>query len=89
MMEPHAQPLVDVETRTFDPAFGKQGLLDRYFEITARGSTQRQEFIAGVTTFLAQFEAWLDAWWEKRFRPAASIGVNTSALPSSPHVPAI
>src|SRR5580698_1912324 len=53
MMEPHAHPLADVETRTFDPAFGEQGLLDRYFEISARGSTQRQEFIAGVTTFLA------------------------------------
>src|SRR5580698_8093893 len=53
MMEPHAHPLADVETRTFDPAFGEQGLLDRYFEISSRGSSQRQEIIAGVTTFLA------------------------------------
>src|SRR5579864_795032 len=49
MMEPQAQPISDVGTQTFD---GK-GILDRYFEISARGSTQRQEIVAGVTTFLA------------------------------------
>ena len=49
MMEPQAQPINEVGTETFD---GK-GIIDRYFEISARGSTQRQEIIAGVTTFLA------------------------------------
>ncbi|MGS0742717.1 NCS2 family permease [Glaciimonas sp. GG7] len=29
------------------------GKLDQYFQITARGSTQRREVIAGITTFLA------------------------------------
>src|SRR6201996_5964146 len=49
MMEPHAQPLAEVGAKPFD----SQGLLDRYFEISARGSSQRQEIVAGVTTFLA------------------------------------
>ena len=30
-----------------------QGALDNYFKITARGSTVRQEVLAGLTTFLA------------------------------------
>ncbi|MDP5007745.1 MAG: NCS2 family permease [Glaciimonas sp.] len=30
-----------------------EGKIDQYFQITARGSTQRREIIAGVTTFLA------------------------------------
>ncbi len=30
-----------------------QGALDNYFKITARGSTVRQEILAGLTTFLA------------------------------------
>ena len=49
MMEPHAQPISDVGVETFD----SKGFLDRYFEISSRGSSQRQEIIAGVTTFLA------------------------------------
>ncbi|MXR68707.1 permease [Shewanella sp. JBTF-M18] len=35
------------------PAVPASSLLDRYFAITARGSTLRQEVIAGLTTFLA------------------------------------
>ncbi|TPQ36797.1 NCS2 family permease, partial [Cupriavidus pinatubonensis] len=31
--------------------------LDAYFQITARGSTQRQELVAGVTTFMAMVYA--------------------------------
>src|ERR1700744_1898355 len=49
MMEPHAQPISEVGAESFD---GK-GFLDRYFEISSRGSSQRQEIVAGVTTFLA------------------------------------
>src|SRR5690242_16141012 len=49
MMEPHAQPISEVGAESFD---GK-GLLDRYFEISSRGSSQRQEIVAGITTFLA------------------------------------
>jgi len=30
-----------------------EGKLDRYFQISARGSTQRQEILAGITTFMA------------------------------------
>ncbi|MDN0077383.1 NCS2 family permease [Crenobacter sp. SG2303] len=30
-----------------------RGKLDRYFQISARGSTQRQEVLAGITTFMA------------------------------------
>ncbi|MGT2494662.1 hypothetical protein ACU4GD_40165 [Cupriavidus basilensis] len=29
------------------------GFLDRYFQISARGSTGRREALAGVTTFMA------------------------------------
>src|SRR5271168_1088033 len=49
MMEPTAQPISEVGVDTFD----SKGFLDRYFEISSRGSSQRQEIIAGVTTFLA------------------------------------
>ena len=49
MMEPHAQAISEVATESFD---GK-GFLDRYFEISSRGSTQRREIVAGITTFLA------------------------------------
>ena len=34
-----------------------KGRLDAFFEITARGSTQRQEVVAGVTTFMAMVYA--------------------------------
>lgn len=37
-------------TQTATPT-GKVGALDRYFEITKRGSTTRREVIAGLTTF--------------------------------------
>ncbi|WP_442807902.1 NCS2 family permease [Trinickia soli] len=33
--------------------FGGNGVIDRYFDISSRGSTQRREVVAGVTTFLA------------------------------------
>lgn len=33
--------------------FGAKGVIDRYFGISARGSTQRREIVAGITTFLA------------------------------------
>ncbi|TPQ36933.1 permease [Burkholderia ubonensis] len=33
--------------------FGTKGVIDRYFDISSRGSTQRREIVAGVTTFLA------------------------------------
>ena len=33
--------------------FGTTGVIDRYFGISSKGSTQRREIIAGVTTFLA------------------------------------
>ena len=49
MMEPQAQPISEVGVQSFD----SKGILDRYFEITSRGSTQRQEIVAGITTFLA------------------------------------
>jgi AGZA family xanthine/uracil permease-like MFS transporter len=49
MMEPHAQPISEVGAESFD---GK-GFLDRYFEISSRGSSQRTEIVAGITTFLA------------------------------------
>ncbi|CAH2896670.1 MAG: Guanine/hypoxanthine permease [uncultured Paraburkholderia sp.] len=49
MMEPHAQPLSEAGAESFDT----KGFLDRYFEISARGSSQSQEIVAGITTFLA------------------------------------
>jgi AGZA family xanthine/uracil permease-like MFS transporter len=62
MMEPHAQPLSEVASIA-DPALRDSevdetlaeasGVLNRYFGIGERGSSVRQECIAGVTTFLA------------------------------------
>ncbi|GAU06162.1 permase [Burkholderia stabilis] len=45
------QPTVGVGAEETD--FGTKGVIDRYFDISSRGSTQRREIIAGVTTFLA------------------------------------
>ena len=53
MMEPHIQPLGGIDIQDDAPASHSGGLIDRYFQISARGSTQRREVIAGVTTFLA------------------------------------
>ncbi|KQR74021.1 permease [Burkholderia sp. Leaf177] len=57
MMEPHAQPLrgIDIQKDESASTQGKTqgGAIDRYFQISARGSTQRREVIAGITTFLA------------------------------------
>ncbi|WP_375508304.1 solute carrier family 23 protein, partial [uncultured Caballeronia sp.] len=65
MMEPHAQPLrgIDIQQDESPSAHGRTqdetqsktqgGAIDRYFQISARGSTQRREVIAGITTFLA------------------------------------
>ncbi|PXX35022.1 MULTISPECIES: NCS2 family permease [Burkholderia] len=51
MSDTPVQPTVGVGTDETD--FGTQGVIDRYFGISSRGSTQRREIIAGVTTFLA------------------------------------
>ncbi|CAB3968273.1 MULTISPECIES: NCS2 family permease [Burkholderia] len=51
MSDTPVQPTVDVGAAETD--FGTQGVIDRYFGISSRGSTQRREIIAGVTTFLA------------------------------------
>ncbi|NUY02647.1 NCS2 family permease [Paraburkholderia sp. JPY169] len=54
MMEPQALANSDVASESFDTeSFRGKGLIDRYFDISARGSTQRQEIVAGITTFLA------------------------------------
>ncbi|MGF6262063.1 AGZA family xanthine/uracil permease-like MFS transporter [Paraburkholderia youngii] len=54
MMEPQALANSDVASESFDiESFRGKGLIDRYFDISARGSTQRQEIVAGITTFLA------------------------------------
>ena len=50
MSDTHAQPVVG-SGATDD--FSGKGVLDRYFDISSRGSTQRREIVAGVTTFLA------------------------------------
>ncbi|WP_429485136.1 NCS2 family permease [Paraburkholderia youngii] len=53
-MEPQALANSDVASESFDTeSFRGKGLIDRYFDISARGSTQRQEIVAGITTFLA------------------------------------
>ncbi|WP_376776313.1 MULTISPECIES: NCS2 family permease [Paraburkholderia] len=53
-MEPQALANSDVASESFDTEpFHPKGFLDRYFDISARGSTQRQEIVAGITTFLA------------------------------------
>ncbi|WP_175874323.1 NCS2 family permease [Burkholderia sp. BCC0397] len=51
MSDTPVQPTVGVGAEETD--FGTTGVIDRYFGISARGSTQRREIIAGVTTFLA------------------------------------
>ena len=51
MSDTPVQPTVDVGAAESD--FGTQGVIDRYFGISSRGSTQRTEIVAGVTTFLA------------------------------------
>ncbi|MBJ9589109.1 MULTISPECIES: NCS2 family permease [Burkholderia] len=51
MSDTPVQPTVDVGAAETD--FGTPGVIDRYFGISSRGSTQRREIIAGVTTFLA------------------------------------
>ncbi|MEX3790216.1 NCS2 family permease [Paraburkholderia sp. BR14374] len=54
MMEPQALANSDVASESFDTeSFRGKGFIDRYFDISARGSTQRQEIVAGITTFLA------------------------------------
>jgi AGZA family xanthine/uracil permease-like MFS transporter len=50
MSDTPAQPTVRVGSTT---GFGQSGVIDRYFGISAKGSTQRGEIVAGVTTFLA------------------------------------
>ncbi|WP_407082891.1 NCS2 family permease [Paraburkholderia atlantica] len=53
-MEPQALANSDVASESFDiGSFRGKGFLDRYFDISARGSTQRREIVAGITTFLA------------------------------------
>ncbi|MBN3834564.1 NCS2 family permease [Burkholderia sp. Ac-20344] len=51
MSDTPVQPTVGVGAEETD--FGTQGVIDRYFDISSRGSTQRREIVAGVTTFLA------------------------------------
>ncbi|MCA8032106.1 NCS2 family permease [Burkholderia arboris] len=51
MSDTPVRPTVGVGAEETD--FGAQGVIDRYFGISSRGSTQRREIIAGVTTFLA------------------------------------
>src|SRR5471032_2592613 len=53
MMEPHVQPLGGIDIQDDAPASQSGGLIDKYFQISARGSTTRREVIAGITTFLA------------------------------------
>ncbi|WP_429505045.1 NCS2 family permease [Paraburkholderia youngii] len=53
-MEPQALANSDVASESFDTeSFRGKGFIDHYFDISARGSTQRQEIVAGITTFLA------------------------------------
>ncbi|WP_438268823.1 NCS2 family permease [Paraburkholderia youngii] len=53
-MEPQALANSDVASESFDiESFRGKGFIDRYFDISTRGSTQRQEIVAGITTFLA------------------------------------
>ena len=51
MSDTPVQPTVGVGAE--QPDFGAKGAIDRYFDISSRGSTQRREIVAGVTTFLA------------------------------------
>jgi adenine/guanine/hypoxanthine permease len=51
MSQPQLRPVVSQDA---PPAAPKEiSKIDDYFKITARGSTQRREIIAGITTFLA------------------------------------
>ncbi|MGG1943809.1 NCS2 family permease [Trinickia sp. NRRL B-1857] len=50
MSDTPAQSTVRVGARD---DFGHMGVIDRYFGISAQGSTQRREIVAGITTFLA------------------------------------
>lgn len=50
MSDTPVEPTVGVGTTT---DFGHLGVIDRYFGISSKGSTQRREIVAGVTTFLA------------------------------------
>ncbi|MCA3822664.1 MAG: permease, partial [Burkholderia sp.] len=47
MSDTPVQPTVDVGSAETD--FGTKGVIDRYFGISSRGSTQRTEIVAGVT----------------------------------------
>ncbi|WP_175722727.1 NCS2 family permease [Burkholderia ambifaria] len=51
MSDTPVQPTVGVGAEQTD--FGTKGAIDRYFDISSRGSTHRREIVAGVTTFLA------------------------------------
>ncbi|NIF39432.1 NCS2 family permease [Burkholderia sp. Tr-862] len=51
MSDTPVQPTVGVGAEETD--FGTKGVIDRYFDISSRGSTQRREIVAGLTTFLA------------------------------------
>ncbi|AOJ35979.1 NCS2 family permease [Burkholderia metallica] len=51
MSDTPVQPTVGVGAEETD--FGTKGVIDRYFGISSRGSTQRTEIVAGITTFLA------------------------------------
>ncbi|MBN3817721.1 NCS2 family permease [Paraburkholderia sp. Se-20369] len=50
MSDTPVQPVAGVGA---EADFGTKGVIDRYFGISARGSTQRREIVAGITTFLA------------------------------------
>jgi AGZA family xanthine/uracil permease-like MFS transporter len=54
MMEPHVRA-IDTIGAAEQPALPHPGtgFIDRYFQITSRGSTQKREIVAGLTTFLA------------------------------------
>ncbi|MGU7771845.1 NCS2 family permease [Burkholderia sp. MR1-5-21] len=50
MSDTPVQPVAGVGA---EADFGAKGAIDRYFGISLRGSTQRREVVAGITTFLA------------------------------------
>ena len=51
MSQPQLRPVVSQDAPPAAPT--EVSKIDDYFKITARGSTQRREIIAGITTFLA------------------------------------
>ncbi|MGO4303528.1 NCS2 family permease [Cupriavidus sp. RAF12] len=53
MIEQPYPSVTDVETASA----GSDGKIDQYFQISARGSTQRREVLAGITTFMAMVYA--------------------------------